>query len=502
MRSVNSEAELKSYFDQLEAEVESLSNQIASMSFQKFVDKQPNPAMAELEKQRAAIMLDKSLTDLINAWVDKVSEPVLAKRLSAWSNNLLAAQVTARDEIMQLTRIIGDKIIAHHYEVNGEHYDLGTIRGMVRSNPDRAVRKAAWLSYAELSRALEADMLQLFKLRNAAAREAGFANYVDMSLHLNGMETTEVEAILRELTASTEETYQSLLQSGAARLGLDSVEPWDIQFILEQSGEVPNQYFPKSGLLPALENWCRTMDIDLKQLGISHHWIDIPYNGLTMGLGRKDIRILGNPTDGYAYYKTAFHELGHALHSALKAVDSMVLRRESGIFTEGLAEVFGYISHHAAWMRQMGLSDTEIAKAQAGSLGPWFFYLRQRTAFCLFEYETYKCPDQDLDQLFGCIDASIQGGREDSTPRWAANAWYVNYPVYWQNYVLADVMSSQVHAHLERTYGSLYQSKLAYDFVIKHYIAPGALVPWMEKIETATGARLNAQALIADLNHR
>lgn len=501
MQNISSETELLSYLDQLEAELESLGNQISSMSFQKFVDKQPNPAMAELEKRRAEIMLDQSLADLINSWVGRVRDSLLATRLEAWSSNLLAAQVTARDEIMQLTRIIGDKIIAHRYEVNGERYDLGTIRGMVRSNPDRSVRKAAWLSYAELSKELESDMLQLFKLRNAAAREAGFANYVDMSLHLNGMETAEVEAILRELTAATEETYQSLLQSGARRLGIDSIEPWDIQFILEQSGEVPNQHFPKSGLLPALESWSQAMEIDLQQLGISHHWIDIPYNGLTMGLGRKDIRILGNPTDGYAYYKTAFHELGHALHSALKDVDSMILRRESGIFTEGLAEVFGYISHHPAWMRQMGLSDAEIAKAQAGSLGPWFFYLRQRTAFCLFEYETYKHPDQDLDQLFGRIDASIQGGREDSTPRWAANAWYVNYPVYWQNYVLADVMSSQVHAHLERDYGSLYQSKAAYDYVIGHYIAPGALVPWMEKIETATGARLNAQALIADLNH-
>jgi peptidyl-dipeptidase A len=193
--------------------------------------------------------------------------------------------------------------------------------------------------------------------------------------------------------------------------------------------------------------------------------------------------------------------MGHALHSALKKVDSMVLRRESGIFTEGLAEVFGYITHHRAWLRQMGLSDQEIAQAQAASLGPWFFYLRQRTAFCLFEYEVYKNPDQDLDALFAQIDAKIEGGCLDSTPRWAANAWYVNYPVYWQNYVLADVMSSQVHHHLESAYGSLYNCQSAYDFVIKHYIAPGALIPWMDKLESATGARLNAKALIADINH-
>ncbi|MGI6358046.1 MAG: M3 family metallopeptidase [Bacillota bacterium] len=501
MQQINNQAELQAYLDSLESKLEALNNQISSLAFQKYVDKQPNPKLAELEQQRAAIMLDQSLSQLVNRWLGKADCPVLERRLVAWSNNLLAAQVTARPEIMQLTRSLADRIISHRYLVNGNRYDLGTIRGLVRSNPDRSLRRAAWSSYSELSDALAADMLQLFKLRNAAAQEAGFNNYVDMSLHINGMATAEVEAILQELTEATESTYRRILQSGAERLGLDSIEPWDVQYILEQAGEVPNHHFPKDRILPALRQWCDAMGIDLEQLGISHHWIDIPYNGLTMTLSRNDIRILGNPTDGYAYYKTAFHELGHALHSALKQVDSMVLRRESGIFTEGLAEVFGYVSHHPEWMRQMGLNDAEIRSALAGSLGPWFFYLRQRTAYCLFEYAAYQDPGQNMDQLFARTEAAITGGRLDHTPRWAANAWYVSYPVYWQNYVLADVMSSQVHHHLERSYGSLYNSPAAYDFVIQHYIAPGAMVPWMEKIETATGARLNAQALIADLNN-
>ncbi len=502
MQKINSQADLQSYLDSLEGKLEELNNQISGMSFQKYLDKKPNPRMAELEQQRAAIMLDRPLSQLINDWLGKVDCSLLERRLQAWSKNLLAAQVTARQEIMLLTRNLADRIIAHRYVVHGNRYDLGAIRGMVRSSPDRELRRAAWASSSELSQELAQNMLQLFKLRNAAAQEAGFDNYVDMSLQINGMATAEVEAILQELTAATETTYQSILQAGAAKLGLSSIQPWDVQYILEQAGDVPNEHFPKDNILPALHQWGEAMGIDLKQLGISHHWIDIPYNGLTMTLNRKDIRILGNPTDGYAYYKTAFHEVGHALHSALKQVESTVLRRESGIFTEGLAEVFGYISHHPEWMRQMGLNDAQIQSALAGSLGPWFFYLRQRTAYCLFEYAAYKNPEQDLDQLFAQTEATIAGGRVDSTPRWAANAWYVSYPVYWQNYVLADVMSSQVHHHLEQEYGSLYNSRAAYNFVNQHYIAPGATIPWMQKIETATGTRLNAQALIADLNGR
>jgi peptidyl-dipeptidase A len=494
------ETELKRYLDELEGRLEEIGNRMGELSFQRYVDRKPNPELADLQQQRAAIMLDKRLAELVENWVNRVADPLLQKRLQAWSNSLLGAQVTARDDIMQLTRSIGDRLIAHLYDVQGQRIDLGTVRGIVRSNPDPKLRQAAWESYAELSRELANDMLQLIRLRNTAARAAGFDNYVDMVLHLNGMSTAEVESILQELTTATEDAYQAVLRQGAAKLGLDRVEPWDVQYILEQAGEVPNQYFTRDKILPALHAWASLMNIDLKALGISHHWIDIPYNGLTMSINRRDIRILGNPTDGYAYYKTAFHEVGHALHGALKQVDSLMLRRESSIFTEGMAEVFGYISHHPAWMESMGLSPAEITAAQLGARGPWFFYLRQRTAFCLFEYEVYKNPEQDIDALCAQMEAQILGGGLNAMPRWAANAWYVNYPVYWQNYVLADVVASQVHHHLEKEIGSLYNNPAAFEFVVNHYIAPGALVPWMEKIETATGSRLSAQALIEDMN--
>lgn len=500
MKNIQTQAELVQFLDNLEERLEKLGNRLSELSFEKFVDKQPKPEMAELDKQRAAIMLDPALKELVDSWLPKADDNLLARRLQAWSDSLLSAQVSARDDIMQLTRSVGDRIISHRYAVGDERVDLGTLRGIIRSNPDRELRKTAWLAYSELSQDLAEDMLALVKLRNQAAQAAGYATYVDMLLELNGMQTAEVEAILHELTEATEGKYQSIITAGAAKFGIEEVQPWDIQYVLEQAGDVPNQYFPKEKILPALYDWAKLMNIDLQELGISHHTLDIPYNGLCMGLNRRDIRILGNPTDGYAYYRTAFHEVGHGLHSVLKEVDSMVLRRESGIFTEGLAEVFGYIAQHPDWLAHMGLNEKEAEQALQGSIGPQFHYLRQRTSFCLFEYEMYKNPDQDLDELFARTEASILGGALDKTRRWAANAWYVNYPVYWQNYVLADVIASQVHHHLEAEIGSLYNCPAAFEFVRSQYIAQGGLVPWLEKIEKATGKPLAAAALIEDMN--
>jgi oligoendopeptidase F len=242
------------------------------------------------------------------------------------------------------------------------------------------------------------------------------------------------------------------------------------------------------------------MDFTLEDYGIEPVFYDIPYNGLTMGLDRETIKILCNPDDGYTYYRTHFHELGHALHSALKEVDSYILRRESSIFTEGIAEIFGYITSDIKWLTEFyGLDDQLAIKTLQGAIGPKYHYIRQRTAYCLFEYKAYENLDQDMDKLMANIEAETLKCTYDETQRWASNGWYVSYPVYWQNYVLADFVASQVHHHLEENIGSLVSDKEAYNYVIKKYISQGALVPWLDKIKLGTQEKLNSKAIIEDL---
>ncbi len=498
--SINNELELKQFLDQVEASLEKLGNQMSELSFQKYLDKKPNTKIAELDRERAAIVLSPELRALIEAWRGKVADPALARRVEVWRNSLVGNQVTALEEISTLTRELNDKIVAHKYLLGGERVDLGTIRNVIRQNHDRELRRQAWLAYAELSQQLEADLLRLVKLRNAAAQKLGYGNYVDMILDLNDMTTAEVEGILNELTTATEDSYRKVLHEGAERLGIEQIEPWDVQICLESKEGVPSHLFPKSGIKQALRDWAATMGQDIDALGIEPVFVDIPYNGLCMTLNRHAIRILGNPQDGYGYYTTMFHELGHALHSALNEQEQMILRRDSSIFTEGIAEIFGYVPRNPGWLKTRGLSDELVSTARQSTVGPQFHYIRQRTAYCLFEYEMYRNPDQDLDTLMAKTEARILGTEVNASPRWASNAWYVSYPVYWQNYVLADVVASQVHHHLEANFGPLYNTQASFDFVRQNYIAPGASTPWLEKIASATGQPLNAKALIKDMN--
>jgi len=445
-------------------------------------------------------MLDPELHQVIDSWQGQVSDPLLARRLEMWQNTLLGAKVTAREDVLKLTRELGDKIIAHKYNVKGSLVDLGGLRGILRASPDREMRKAAFESLAELSQQLEEGLLSLVRLRNKVAQELGYNTYVDLCMHLGGMTTEQVEQILLELTIATDSTYKQIIAKGAEKLGISHVEPWDVQYILEQGGQIDKSKFPVAKINPSLEEYIQSMGYaSLKELNISPCIVDIPYNGLCMGISRQDIRILFNPQDGFAYYKTAFHELGHALHSALNQQEFMSLRRESGIFTEGIAEIFGYVPQHPDYLRHMGLTEEEIAGAKEALLGPLFHYLRQRTAYCLFEHAMYKDTNQNLDTLLAKTESDILACSVNDSPRWASNAWYVNYPVYWHNYVIADVIASQIHEHLRENIGELYNTKAAFDYVINTYIAPGASKPWLEKIKQGTGYELGAKALIDDL---
>ena len=496
---ITNEKELLRYLDEVEANLESLAEHIGQLSFQRFVDKKSNPEIARLETERGQILRNPQLAETVDQWVDKVEDPILKRRLEVWKNSLLTAKVPSHPEVMRLTRELNERMVAHKYDVAGRLVDLGEVRGILRGNPDRNLREAAFKSYAELSRQLAPELLALINLRNTLAQELGFANYVDLTMEVNGMSTAQVEGLLTELTEATNEVYSQILSRGAAALGIDEIAPWDVQYILEQGGGIDKSKFPKDKLKESLRLWLKGMGHELSELGISPEIVDIPYNGLCMGITRKDIRILFNPQDGFAYYKTAYHELGHALHSALNAQEHYILRRESGIFTEGIAEIFGYVPQHPLWLKEMGLTEEEVEGAQQALLGPLFHYLRQRTAYCLFEHAMYRDTTQDLHQLMAEVDAKVLGCTVDSAERWAANGWFISYPVYWHNYVIADVIASQIHEQLREKHGELYNSQEAFDYVVRTYICPGASKPWLEKIREGTGYELKAKALINDL---
>lgn len=496
--TIQTEQELVQFLNSLEGLMKELGEKASPLSFKQLVDKVVIPELAELQQKMAIIMSDPKLEELILAWSDRVEDPLLQRRLTLYQKSLVAGKVRQHPEVMRLTRELSNAMVTYQYMVGDEKSDLGTIKDILRNSPDPEYRRLAWYGKHAQSEELAPRLLELIRLRNQLAQEAGFNTYADMVLDLDGLTLAQVRNMLTELTQASNPVYHQILQEGQVKLGLKTIEPWDIMYLLESMGNIDKTHFPKEGIEAQLQKWAKAHGTNLVDLGIQMVATDIPYNGLCMTLNDREIKILTNPTNGHGSYRTMFHEMGHALHSAFNEQDG-ILKRDSGPLTEGMAELFGYITRHPNWLEEMGIPTEELLPVQQRLIAPMFHYLRERTAYALAEYQIYEDPSCDADAVLAQMEHEVLGVTHNTANRWAASAWYINFPVYWQNYILADMVASQIHHELNARFGSLHGHPEAFEDVRKTYLAPGASIDWQDKLRQHTGSNLKADALVKDL---
>lgn len=496
---IHSESGLQQFLNRFEAGLKVMHEQISRLHFKQLVEKAIVPELAELHRKQAAILHNPRFEELIHTWVSKVEDPVLKRRLFIWKNGLLEGKVNHHPEVMEVTRQLSDAMVTYKYQVAGEPSDLGTIKQILRTSPDATLRKDAWYARFAISESLAPRLLTLFQLRNDLAKEAGYNTMTDLILEMDGLTLADVRKMLTELTVASDPVYKTILREGQEQLGIEQVEPWDLMYLLETMGGVDPALFPKTNIAPKLKSWASDHGCNLESLGIEMVCTDIPYNGLCMTLADQEIKILSNPSDGHGSYRTMFHELGHALHSAYNRQDARSFHQDSGPFTEGMAELIAYVTRHADWLTRMGLKANEVQQIQKRLIAPVFHYLRERTAYALAEYLIYEDLTKDPDTILMEMEHEVLGITRHATPRWAASAWYINYPIYWQNYVLADMVASQIHHRLDEQFGGLHGQPEALAEVIRIYFAPGSSVDWQEKLLHHTGSKLCADALVKDL---
>lgn len=496
---IHTEDELLTFLNAFEKEFQEKREVISKLEYTQLLEKKINPDIARLQKELTTIVGNPAFENLIREWDGRVADSILQRRLTLWLKNLTQGKVRNHPEIMRLQRELNDTMVTYPYTLRGEKSDLGTLKDILRTSPDAELRKDAWLAKHAMSEAIAPKLAELIRLRNEVAQAMGYATYGDLLFSLEGMTFDDVKELLKNLTRDSDPVYRQILEDGKALLGLERIEAWDLMYLLETIGGIDTTLFPKSGIAGKLQSWAKAHGSDLPALGIEMVCTDIPYNGLCFTLREGEIRILSNPSDGHGSYRTMFHEMGHAFHSAYNQQEYHTFRHDSGIISESLAEVFGYVPRHTGWLQEMGFSEAEASDVQKRLVAPWFHYLRERTAYALAEYEIYENPSADPDAILARVESEVLGVAHDTTPRWAANAWYISYPIYWQNYVLADMLASQVHHKLSEQLGSLHGHPAAFIEVQNQYMVPGNTIDWQARLFKHTGSKLKADALVEDL---
>ena len=127
-----------------------------------------------------------------------------------------------------------------------------------------------------------------------------------------------------------------------------------------------------------------------------------------------------------------------------------------------------------------------------------------------FERGLYQDPDGDLQELWWSLVERHQlltrpADREGEAD-WATKIHIVSYPAYYHNYLMGEMMASQVLSHLaqELCEGVPVSSmQLAGRAEVGAYMkerifAPGASLHWNQMILQATGEELTARHFVAE----
>lgn len=448
---------------------------------------------------------------LINAYLTNQLEPELLK------------------QIVDLGTDIEKNFSVFRGSIDGEKVTDNQIKEILKTDKDPVRRKAAWLASKQVGPVVAADIIKLVKLRNRAAEALGFANFHTMSLKAAEQEVDELDRLFAELYELTNQPFAQLKAEVDSNLAeqqgvdVEALRPWHYH----------DPFFQETPMVYALSLDTYYQGKDIKDLSVEF------YNGIGLTVdsilddsdlyereGKNphafctdidragDVRILCNLKDNETWMETQLHELGHAVYGKHHSAELPYLLREPAhIFTtEAIAMFFGRLSRNPHWMQQMlDLSDEQ--RRDIATVAGKYAQLKQlifvRWAMVMYKFEKslYADPDQDLNGLWWDTVEKYQllrrpEGRDQ--PDWAAKIHFAIAPCYYHNYMLGELLASQLHRKLVHDVLDLEADKaVSYvgqkrvgAFLRDRVFAVGAAYPWNEMIERATGERLTAKYFV------
>ncbi|MHC4461035.1 MAG: M2 family metallopeptidase [Planctomycetota bacterium] len=449
--------------------------------------------------------LSRQLGVLYNAYLKNQIEPKLLKR------------------IVDLGTEIEKNFSTFRGTIEGKKVTSNEIKEILKTETDSAKREQAWLASKQVGVLVADDIIRLVKLRNQVARELDFENYHTLSLTTREQDVKELDRIFNELYELTNEPFSKLKADLdrilAAKCGVAITElmPWHYH----------DPFFQETPMVYDLDLDTYYKDKDVKELAVRFYaGIGLPVESILANSdlyereGKNphafctdidkegDVRILCNLKNNENWMEVILHELGHAVYGKYQNPQvPYLLRRSAHIFTtEAIAMFFGRLSRNPAWMQQMlELSDeqrTEIEKVSSKySQLKQIIFARWDMVMYDFEKQLYANPDQDLNSLWWDTVEKYQFVKRPpnrNKPDWAAKIHFTIAPCYYHNYMLGELLASQLHHHIVHNILKLESDedvsyvgqRKAGDFLTENVFEAGALYHWNVMIERATGQPL------------
>jgi len=458
-----------------------------------------------------------------------ITDPIQARQLEIIYLTYLnyQADTSIQKEIIQIQNQIEQKYSTFRAEIDGKLYTDNDIEDILRTSTDNVLLQKAWEAHKKIGELVEKDIIELVKKRNKLARQLGFANYHEMKLKLNDQEPKEIEIIFDQLDSMTTDAFKQVKEEIdtylAKRYKVDKsmLMPWNYQnrFFQEAPNIYPtdiDKYYYNQNLVSLTSQFYKSIDMPVDDIIERSDLYEKPgknQHAFCTNIDREDdIRVLCNIKPNSYWMNTMLHEFGHATYE--KYIDRQlpfVLRQPSHTFTtEAIAILFGRLSSNPYWI----MHSCNISKKEADKIAENCFktlrieelvFSRWSQVMYRFEKALYNNPDQDLNQLWWTLVEKYQLLKKPSgrnKPDWASKIHIATVPCYYHNYLLGDILASQLHYYIcskvindtsNIKYFDYYERKEVGKFLKEKFYAPGTSLYWNDLIEQTTGEKLTAK---------
>lgn len=477
----------------------------------------------EISKFYSNKKLFQELKEIKNS--GEITDQISRRELELIFNEFLSNQFDKElnKEIIKLSTKLEQKFSVFRASINEREVTDNEIDKILETSLDSTELKDAWSASKQIGELVADDIIKLVKLRNQGANELGFKNYHEMSLAVGEQNSDDLDSLFDELDDLTRgefvrlKTQMDSFLSGKYSIPKNELMPWHYQDKFFQTGpklfnDNLKNYFEKQDIVKLTKDFFSGIGLNIDDLiensdlyeqeGKYQHayCTDIDRSG--------DVRVLCNIKPNDKWMSTMLHEFGHAVYDKYISQSlSWQLRSYSHIFTtEAIAMMFGRFSQNPEWLNKMGvISDKEkqkISEQLVNSLRlEQLTFSRWVQVMYRFEKELYANPDQDLNFLWWQIVEKFQllkkpEGRNN--PDWAAKIHLALYPAYYHNYILGELLASQLYSyitlkvlHSENEPGESFVNRPDVGEYLKNlFFSYGSLYPWKDIIEKATGEKL------------
>jgi peptidyl-dipeptidase A len=458
----------------------------------------------------------------------QIREPLLKRQLDIIYNSYLKNQIPIpqMEAMIKLQTQIEQKFNTFRAQVDGKTLTDNDIEQILRTSSDSRQLETVWKASKEIGRLVAPDILQLVKLRNVAARQLGFADFQKMQLQLSEQDPQTIASLFDELDTLTRAGFVNLKKdidgflAGKYGLEKEQLKPWHYQNRYFQEAPVIypvnlDTYYKDKDLVQICRTYYEGIGLKIDDMIARSDLFEKPgkyQHAFSSDIDRSgDARVLCSVKPDSYWMNTLLHEFGHSVYAKFNDRSlPWTLRDAAHAFTtEAVAELFGRFAASPSWLRDMVL--ISAAEAQRISVPSRDALRLQQMVFSRwaqvmfrFEKSMYENPDQDLNRRWWELVEKYQllkmpAGRNE--PDWASKIHIALYPCYYHNYLLGELLASQLLYHIagrvlkttdvenQSFAGRPEVGRYLIDFVFK----PGMRWPWNEMIERATGEKLTAK---------